>query len=99
MDQLTPEELDFYKKINSSEIKKISLNLSKETLEKIDELSSIFKITRTLIIESIMRIGIKPYLEIIESANKKLKKEYPENKELDLMLEKLQKFRTKWRIK
>ena len=99
MESLSEEEKKFLTMRNSKGIKKISLNLSKESLEKIDDLKKIFKITRTLIIESILTMGLKPYIKIVESANKKLKKEHPnKNKELDRMIQRLKKFKQKWRI-
>ncbi|OIO61625.1 hypothetical protein AUJ69_04390 [Candidatus Woesearchaeota archaeon CG1_02_47_18] len=99
MSELSEEEKKFFEKIEAKEIKKISLNLNKETISKIDELAKIFRITRTLVMESIICIGLKHYLKIIESANKKLKAKCPDNEKLDLMLGNIRKFRDKWSIK
>ena len=98
MSKLTKEEKAFFEMINNRDTKKISLNLSRETLDKIDELAKMFKITRTLVIESLSRAGLKQYLKTIESANKKLKRQYPENKRLDLMLNDIKKFQKKWKM-
>lgn len=100
MENLTNEEKRFFEMIKSKSAKKISLNFSIETISKIDELTEILKVTRTLLIESIILVGLKTYLETIESANKKVKaqKEYKNNKKLDEMFINLSEFKKKWKI-
>jgi len=98
MEKLTSEEQKFFDMVSSKSIRKVSMNLSVETLEKIDELANTFKITRTLVIESLMMIGIKPYLDMVESGNKKLQRAHPENKGLQEMASKISKLRSKWKI-
>ena len=73
MEKLTEMEKKFFEMAQSKGIKKISLNLSSDTFEKIDELAGLFKITKTLVIESVISVGLNKYLDTIESANKKNK--------------------------
>lgn len=103
MESLTSEERRFFEMIKSTGTKKISINLSEETIDKIDELARIFRITRTLAIESVMRTGLGPYLTMIEKANKKIRssKEYnnqEKTRKLNLMRDNLAKFREKWKV-
>jgi len=98
MAKLTPEEKHFFEMANFKETKKISLNLGSETLNKIDDLAKILKITRTLALESILLIGLKSYIDTLQSANRKIKKDNPENKNLDIMNEDINKFKKKWNL-
>ncbi len=103
MEKLTVEEKKFFEMIKSKDIKKISINLSVETINRIDELAKMFKITRTLVIESIIMTGLKEYLKVIESANKKIRTqdEYKDKKKtekLDIMLDSIEKFKNKWNL-
>ncbi len=101
MKNLTGEEKKFFEMIKSRGTKKISLNLGAETLDKIDELAGIFKISRTLLIESVMAVGLKGYIQIIERTNRALMAsgEYKQSKELDAMFNEINDFKTKWKIK
>jgi len=103
MENTNKEEMKFFEIIKSTGTKKISVNLSNETIEKIDEIAAGLRITRTLVIESIMMTGLKPYLELIKNANKRIRsiKAYQEPKkakELDNMIEIIANFREKWKI-
>ena len=86
--------------IKSRNLKKVSINLSEETLEKIDELAEILNLTRTLAIEVLVTAGLPKYIAIVESANKKLQSDmkHKTNKKLKIMLDKLQNFKEKWNI-
>ena len=71
MEKMSEIEREFFDKVGSKGSKKISVNLSKETIGKIDELTDIFGLTRTVVIESIVMSGVKPYIDVIEEACKK----------------------------
>lgn len=77
---------------------KVSMNLKKETLEKIDELANIFNLNRTLIVESVLIEGIKNYFELMDRGRKQLlkKKETKNKDKLIEMGKKLEKFKREY---
>lgn len=98
MTELTTLEQKFFEMLHSKETKKISMNLSTETIEKIDEFAATFSITRTLVIEAVLLVGFPEYLNLIESMNKKQQKQQPDNKKLVEMFKNIEIFRHKWKI-
>lgn len=89
---LTKNEIDFFEKVQHKTVK-ISLNMGKDTLDLVDELSEIFSLTRTLVIESIIRTSLPSYIETIQKANKEIQKSNKNKEELNLLYEKLSVFK------
>ena len=91
---LTKNEIDFFEKVQHKTVK-ISLNMGKDTLAWVDELSEIFSLTRTLVIESIIRTSLHSYVETIQKANKEIQKTSKTKKELAILYQKLAVFKQK----
>jgi predicted transcriptional regulator len=68
-------EKEFFEHFNSKGTQKVSINLSKELLEMIDELAKITHGNRTLIIEGIVRFGMPYFIKAIEGAIPEVKKD------------------------
>lgn len=91
-------EKRFLEMTESKGYQKVSINLKKETLEKIDKLAEIFNLNRTLIIESILIEGITKYVELMDKGRKQLLKK-KETKNKDKLVEigkKLEKFKKEY---
>ena len=102
MENLTQMERKFFENMGMKTTK-ISVNLSTEAVSKLDELADMLKVTRTLAIEIIIKIGLPSYLDMLKSASKKIHKTQSENKEqmrlvADVM-KKLEAFEKKWNMK
>lgn len=93
-------EKKFLEMTESKGCQKVSMNLRKETLDKIDELSKIFSLNRTLIVESVLAEGIKNYLELMDKGRKQLlnRKETKNKDKLVEMGKRLEKFKEKYSI-
>jgi len=86
----------------SSGYEKISINLRKETLEQTDEFVKIFNfMNRTLLIEGLIKVGLKPYIELLEKGSENiLKNKETKNKEkIEDINKKIKDFKKKWKIK
>ena len=68
-------EREFFEQFKSKGIQKISINISKELLEMVDELARISHINRTLVIEGIVRFGMPLYIRTVEDAIPEVKKD------------------------
>jgi len=71
--------------------KKISLDLDEEFLEVIDELASLSKNSRTLIVESLIGQGMFPFFKYLEKTWKGLlsERKYKEHKKMEKEIENL----------
>lgn len=96
----TDLEKTFLEMTKSKGYQKVSMNLRKETLDKIDELANIFNLNRTLVVESVLTEGIKDYLEFMNKGRKQiLKKKETKNKDkLVEMGKKIEKFKKDYLI-
>ena len=77
---------------------KISLNVNKELLKLIDEISKLTRSNRTLVVESVLVKGMSPFLDYLESTWERFLSEerYNEKKEkLGEILQNLRKIREK----
>lgn len=67
-------EKELLKLLKSKGYTKISINITKETLNLIDEYAKMVGINRSLIINSILQTGFKNYLDLVkEGVDKALK--------------------------
>ena len=93
------------RRINTKELaegieqKKISLNLDKNTLTMVDELSKILKADRTIIITNLIGHGIHPMIEYLEKVWSNMKKEGSRDqiKTADKLLSEITSFSKKWK--
>jgi len=95
---LTNEEKEFIELTKSRGYQKISINLKRETLDKIDEFAKIWgSLTRTLVIESVIATGFGAYIEMLEKGRKQLlnKKETKNKAKLIEIGKKLEEFKNK----
>ena len=67
----TEAEKELLKLMKSKGYKKISINVTKETLGLIDEYAKMVGINRSLVINSILHTGFSPYLDLIEEGMKR----------------------------
>jgi len=92
-------EKEFFN-LTKNKIKKISLNLGVETIKKVDMLADIFGINRTLVIESMLILGIPEYVKMYKESDKKVRKMKEYEKKisiLDQRLKELDEFNKKWK--
>ncbi len=64
-------EKELLKLLKSKGYKKISINVTKETLNLIDEYVKMAGINRSLVINSILQTGFSNYLSLVEDSIKK----------------------------
>lgn len=92
----------FVKRIQSKNQQKISLNLAKDTVEQLDELGGIMAASRTFMIEAILNVALKEYVEQLDKSFKEARTEFSKDaeimKNLDVPEKKLKIFRKKWKI-
>ena len=95
-------EIDALKKaFEEAEIKKISMNINKKTLEVIDDLTKIFETTRTQTIAAIIMSGLKAQTNYTEKTWKNMKKDknfVDKKRRIEQKLRELEKFKKKWKI-
>ena len=95
---LTNMEKKFLEMTESKGYQKVSMNLKRETLGKVDELAKIFNLNRTLIMESILIEGLGNYVKLMNESRKKILKS-KETKNKDKLMEmgkKLEKFKKEY---
>lgn len=97
MEKMSKQQKHFLKVLESQDKKKISLNLSNETVQKIDDLAKWFNLTRTAVLEALITYGLKPYLDEMETVMESLRKEEPQRKDIGRILANLKRFRQKWK--
>ena len=79
--------------------KKVSLNFDKDTLELVDELSTILNTTRTSTIYAIIGWGLKPGIMTLEASWKKMKgKGKHSNSKIDKLLKNIGELKKKWKV-
>ena len=76
-------EKELLKLLKSKGYKKISINITKETLNLIDEYAKMIGINRSLVINSILQTGFGNYLNLVEESIKRTlnKKELEDEKD------------------
>jgi len=74
-------EKAFLSLLDSKKTRKISLNLSEDLIGVLDDFSKSVNLTRTVIIESILRIGFGKYVKIIDKGLTELLKQETTGKE------------------
>jgi len=79
--------------------KKVSLNLDKDTLRFVNELSTILNTTRTSTIIAIIGWGLKPGIITLEASWKKMKREGKyDNSKIDKLLKSIGELKKKWKV-
>lgn len=99
MEKMTKQQRHFMDILESQNKKKISVNLSEETIQKIDDLAKGLNLTRTAVMECLIVYGLKPYLDTAVSVIGEMAKKQPKKEELRKALESIKQFQKKWQDK
>ncbi len=99
MEEMTKQQRHFMSVLESQSKKKISVNLSGETIQKIDDLAIGLNLTRTAVLECLIIYGVKPYLETAASVITEMKKQEPKRTDLAKALDAIRQFQKRWQGK
>ena len=81
--------------LEKENIKKISLNLDKKTIELIDEVKDLTKSTRTVVILALVHHGLSPLLANLKETWTKMKSDKKHKKNIEELLKNLKKIEKK----